>query len=174
MLELVLWDIDHTLMATRGVGRELWEAAWEDVTGIPMREQAEITGSTEQVIWRETARLHGLHDAEQSFGRFAEALGTMHEQQAAVLRERGHALPGAGRVLEAIAASGVRQTTVTGNVRAAAAVKLAVFGLDSHIDLDIGAFAEDAETRPKLVRTALSRAGVDGLEPCWSGMHRRM
>ncbi|MEU0383669.1 hypothetical protein [Streptomyces chartreusis] len=25
MPELVLWDIDHTLMATRGLGGELWD-----------------------------------------------------------------------------------------------------------------------------------------------------
>lgn len=36
--ELVLWDIDHTLMATRGLGRELWAEAFHQVTGVRMRE----------------------------------------------------------------------------------------------------------------------------------------
>lgn len=43
-LKLVLWDIDHTLIATRGVGREIFGDAFEQVTGTPMREQAAVAG----------------------------------------------------------------------------------------------------------------------------------
>ena len=161
MPELVLWDIDHTLMATRGLGRELWAAAFEQVTGVAMREQADVTGSTERVIWRETARLHGLDCGEALFARFAEALGALHVRRAAELRERGHALPGAAAVLAALADRGVRQSVVTGNVRQAAEVKLAVFGLDTYLNLDAGAYGEDGEGRPELLRAALARADVD-------------
>lgn len=62
---LVLWDIDHTLIDTRGVGRELWAQAFEEITGLPMREQAKIDGSTEPVILRETLQLHGLQDSRK-------------------------------------------------------------------------------------------------------------
>ncbi|MEU5925233.1 HAD family hydrolase [Streptomyces antimycoticus] len=156
---LVLWDIDHTLVDTRGVGRELWAEAFEEVTGQPMREQAKIDGSTEPVILRETLRLHGLRDSRDLFERFARALGGAHVRRAADLRERGHALPGAPPLLAALAGrDGVTQTVMTGNVRAAAEVKLAAFGLDHYIDLSIGAFGEDADDRPQLVRTALRRA----------------
>ncbi|AEM80177.1 HAD family hydrolase [Streptomyces violaceusniger] len=156
---LVLWDIDHTLVDTRGVGRELWAEAFEEVTGRPMREQAKIDGSTEPVILRETLRLHGLHDSRDLFERFAQALGAAHVRRAADLRERGRALPGASPLLAALAArDGVTQTVMTGNVRAAAEVKLAAFGLDHYIGLSIGAFGEDADERPQLVRTALRRA----------------
>lgn len=64
---LVLWDIDHTLVDTRGVGRELWAEAFEEVTGRSMREQAKVDGSTEPVILRETLRLHGLRDSRDLF-----------------------------------------------------------------------------------------------------------
>lgn len=158
--ELVLWDIDHTLMATRGLGRELWAEAFQRVTGVEMREQAAVTGSTERVILRETARLHDVPFTEQLFKAFAEALGTVHVRRAAELRERGHALPGAAAVLAALADRGVRQSVVTGNVRQAAEVKLAVFGLDAYLRLEDGAYAEDGEGRPELLRVALSRAGV--------------
>ncbi|WP_263165378.1 HAD family hydrolase [Streptomyces sp. SCSIO ZS0520] len=160
MLDLVMWDIDHTLMATRGLGGELWATAWEEATGRPLREQASVTGSTERVILRETARLHGITDTEALFGRFAEALGSVHVRRAGALRERGHALPGAATALAALAARGVRQTVVTGNVRSAAEVKLAAFGLDPHVDLEIGAFAEDGEERAELIAAALRRAEV--------------
>ncbi|MFR9793134.1 HAD family hydrolase [Streptomyces sp. MB22_4] len=160
MPELVLWDIDHTLTATRGLGRELWAAAFEQVTGVVMREQADVTGSTERVILRETARLHGIPYDEGMFARFAKVLGALHVRRAAELRERGHALPGAASVLAAVADRGVRQSVVTGNVRVAAEVKLAVFGLDAYMALDEGAYAEDGDRRPGLLRAALARAGV--------------
>ncbi|MFF9312135.1 HAD family hydrolase [Streptomyces sp. NPDC014748] len=160
MPELVLWDIDHTLMATRGVGGELWAAAFEQVTGVRLREQASVTGSTERVILRETALLHGVDYDESLFTRFADALGAAHLRRAAELRERGHALPGAAAALAALEERGVRQSVVTGNVRAAADVKLAVFGLDAYLLLDDGAYGEDAEERPELLRKALARAGV--------------
>ncbi|MBT2414844.1 HAD family hydrolase [Streptomyces sp. ISL-12] len=160
MPELVLWDIDHTLMATRGLGRELWAAAFEQVTGVALREQASVTGSTEQVILRETARLHGVEHDETLFTRFADALGAVHVRRAAELRERGHALPGAAAALAALRDRGVRQSVVTGNVRQAAEVKLASFGLDSYLNLEEGAYGEDGERRPKLLRLALGRAGV--------------
>lgn len=156
---LVLWDIDHTLMDTRGVGRELWAAAFEEITDQPMREQAKIDGLTEPVIFRETAELHGLTESRELFERFAHALGAEHVRQAAELRERGHALPGAPTLLAALDERGeVTQTVVTGNIRAAAEVKLSAFGLDRYINLSIGAFGEDADERPELIRIALERA----------------
>ncbi|MCO8308247.1 MULTISPECIES: HAD family hydrolase [Streptomyces] len=156
---LVLWDIDHTLVDTRGVGRELWAEAFEEVTGQPMREQARIDGSTEPVILRETLELHGLEDSRDLFERFAQALGAAHVRRAAELRERGHALPGAPSVLSGLAVrDGIVQTVVTGNIRTAAEVKLAAFGLDPYMDLTLGAFGEDADERPGLVRIALGRA----------------
>ncbi|GAA1330975.1 hypothetical protein GCM10009647_070720 [Streptomyces sanglieri] len=59
-MKLVLWDIDHTLIATRGVGRELFGECFEHVTGVRMEQQAAVDGMTEPIIFRETARLHGI------------------------------------------------------------------------------------------------------------------
>ncbi|MEU2564742.1 HAD family hydrolase [Streptomyces longispororuber] len=160
MTKLVLWDIDHTLMATRGLGRELWAQAFHEVTGVEPREQASVTGSTERVILRETARLHELPYSDELFESFAHALGAVHVRRAAELRERGHALPGAAAVLARLAEQGLRQTVVTGNVRGAAEVKLAVFGLDDHLRLDDGAYGEDGEQRPELLRVALERSST--------------
>nr|WP_275404956.1 HAD hydrolase-like protein [Streptomyces sp. SID10815] len=157
---MVLWDIDHTLMATRGVGGELWAVAFEQVTGVPLKEQATVTGSTERVILRETALLHGVDYDESLFTRFAAALGAVHVRRAAELRERGHALPGAAATLAALEERRVRQSVVTGNVRAAADVKLAVFGLDAYLLLDDGAYGEDGEERSELLHKALARGGV--------------
>lgn len=158
MAQLVLWDIDHTLIDTRGVGRELSAAAFLQTTGVPMREQAKIDGITEPVVFRETAMLHGLDTDRSDFERFARALAEAHLQRAAELRERGHALPGAASLLNALDADGVRQTVVSGNIRPVAEIKLQVFGLDSNILWDLGAYGEDRDVRADLVRLSLQRA----------------
>ncbi|MFF3667119.1 haloacid dehalogenase-like hydrolase [Microtetraspora malaysiensis] len=118
-----------------------------------------IDGITESVIFRETAKLHGLTIDRNDFERFAEALAEAHVMRCADLRERGQALPGASAALDALAEMpDVVQTVVTGNVRPVAEIKLQAFGLDRNIVWDIGAFGEDDDVRPELVRIALKRA----------------
>ncbi|MEU2865015.1 HAD family hydrolase [Streptomyces mirabilis] len=158
MAGLVLWDIDHTLIDTRGVGRELSATAFLRSTGQPMRQQAKIDGITEQVIFRETARLHGMDTDRSDFERFARALTEVRLRQAAELRERGYALPGAAAALNALDAYGVQQTVVSGNVRPVSKMKLQVFGLDQHILWALGAYGEDSDARAELVRLCLQRA----------------
>ncbi|MET9081983.1 haloacid dehalogenase-like hydrolase [Streptomyces sp. NPDC004237] len=157
---LVLWDIDHTLIDTRGVGRELSAAAFQRTTGLAMREQAKIDGITEAVIFRETSKLHGLTTDRADFEQFAAALTAGHLERVADLRERGHALPGAAAALDLLDADGIRQTVVTGNIRSVAEIKLQVFGLDRHILWDLGAYGEDDDLRSELVRLSLRRAHV--------------
>jgi phosphoglycolate phosphatase len=161
MKRLVLWDIDHTLVDTRGVGRELSAEAFLDATGVVMLQQAAVDGVTEPVIFRETARMHQLETGRAEFEAFARALTARHVARSSELAERGCALPGAAEALSALARrAGVVQTTVTGNVRGAAQVKLAAFGLDRHLDLAVGAYGEDDEERAGLVRIAVDRAAV--------------
>ncbi|PJE96984.1 phosphoglycolate phosphatase [Streptomyces carminius] len=156
---LVLWDIDHTLIDTRGVGRELSAEAFHRTTGLQMRQQAKVDGITEAVIFRETAKLHGLTTDRADFERFARELVAAHQRRIADLRERGCALPGAAAALDALAAQpDVRQSVLTGNVRGVAEIKLQTFGLDQHIGWEAGAYGEDDDVRSELVRIALERA----------------
>ncbi|MEU5234629.1 HAD hydrolase-like protein [Streptomyces anulatus] len=160
-MKLVLWDIDHTLIATRGVGREIFGDAFEQVTGTPMREQATVDGMTEPVIFRRTAELHGITSDRTMFEAFAQRSAELHRQRAHDLRERGHALPGAAATLAALAGiDGVVQSVVTGNIRAVAETKLQVFGLDTHIRFPYGGYGEDHDDRVELVRTAMTRTGT--------------
>ncbi|WP_334666627.1 HAD family hydrolase [Streptomyces cyaneofuscatus] len=157
-MKLVLWDIDHTLIATRGVGRELFGKAFEEVTGVAMREQATVDGMTEPVIFRETAELHGIHSNRAMFEDFARRSADLHRVHAHELRERGHALPGAATALAALAGmEEVVQSVVTGNIRPVAEIKLQVFGLDTHIRFPFGGYGEDHDDRAELVRTAITR-----------------
>ncbi|WP_052850958.1 HAD family hydrolase [Streptomyces avicenniae] len=155
---LLLWDIDHTLVEMRGIGTELFGRAFAEVTGVRMERQAAVDGMTDLVIFRETAALHGIQAGPEETARFTAALGRAHEDAVAEIQARGRALPGAREALAALDARGVRQTVVTGNVRGSARVKLSAFALDEPIVWDIGAYGDEAETRPELVRTALTRA----------------
>ncbi|MFJ3439442.1 HAD family hydrolase [Streptomyces cyaneofuscatus] len=157
-MKLVLWDIDHTLIATRGVGRELFGQAFERATGTVMREQAIVDGMTEPVIFRETAELHGIHSDRAMFEDFARRSADLHRLHAHELRERGHALPGAATALATLAEmDGIVQSVVTGNIRPVAEIKLQVFGLDTHIQFPYGGYGEDHDDRAELVRTAITR-----------------
>jgi phosphoglycolate phosphatase-like HAD superfamily hydrolase len=80
----------------------------------------------------------------------------------ATIAASGHALPGAAAALAAVAALGppVVQSVLTGNVPAMARAKLAAFGLDAHLDLDVGAYGDHHELRAELVHLARGRAGA--------------
>ncbi|MBX6721794.1 MAG: haloacid dehalogenase-like hydrolase [Dactylosporangium sp.] len=160
-LRLVLWDIDHTLIETRGVGSQFYQAAFEEVTGRTLEHKADVTGKTEQVILAETLRLHGIDQSAAYQEGYARALAEQYRRNADLLRERGRALPGAAEAVASLAQHpGVVQTVLTGNYRAVAAIKLEIFDLDKHIDLDVGAYGEDSTDRPPLVAIAQQRAST--------------
>jgi phosphoglycolate phosphatase len=156
---LVLWDIDHTLIETRGVGFEIFAAAFEKVTGRPLAEMAELAGRTEPVIFRETLASYGIADSPDLFARFAREQAQGYRDRIAELRERGRALPGAADALRALSGRpGVTQSVLTGNTREAAGVKLAAFGLDACLELDAAAYGTDSDIRSDLVGVARRRA----------------
>ncbi|MGH8883727.1 MAG: HAD family hydrolase [Egibacteraceae bacterium] len=156
---LVLWDVDHTLIATRGVGREIYASAFARVFGRPMERQAPLSGRTETDIFRDTARLHGIEPSGEHMGRFFDELARGYVDRAAALMQRGQALPGAADALSALAQlPGVVQTVLTGNIRPVAVTKLATFGLADHIDFDVGAYGSDGSDRGALVSVARDRA----------------
>lgn len=159
--DLILWDVDLTLVHAGPAGRQLYAAAFEQLTGLPMRAMAPRAGRLDTDIFRDTIEAYDLDAASYPFARFAEVLASVYSTRSGLLRELGRALPGAADALAALARTPrVVQTVLTGNVRPAAAAKLAAFGLDRYLDLDIGAYGADAATRAGLVALARRRAGA--------------
>jgi len=154
---LVLWDVDHTLVDGGGLGQTLYERAFRAVTGQPLQELATMTGRTDRAIIAETLALHGF-DPVRLLDDFYAALAAAAQDLRDDIQARGRALPGAGRAIEAIARTGTVQTVVTGNLRSIAEIKLAAVGLADQLDLDIGGYGSDGDTRPPLIRAAISRA----------------
>ncbi|MGW6932826.1 HAD family hydrolase [Lentzea sp. NPDC054927] len=99
---LVLWDIDHTLLQSRGMGREMYERAFPAAFGRPFQQLADVSGRTELDIIAETLKLHGIEPNVEATRQLADALihsyGIGREEFAA----RAKVLPGAREALAAL------------------------------------------------------------------------
>jgi phosphoglycolate phosphatase len=156
---LVLWDVDHTLIETRGVGRAIYERAFPAATGQSLAALASISGRTELDIMRESLRINGVEPTTEMVGKLADALVQGYEAARGELRRTGRALPAAAKTLTSLANNpAVYQSALTGNLWAVARIKLEVFGLDEYLDLEAGAYGDDDPDRQKLVAIAQARA----------------
>jgi len=96
---LVLWDIDHTLIETRGVGGQVYAEAFAKVTGRPLDKTPELAGRTEPVIFREALKINGIETGEDLYPEFAAEQARGYLAHLDELRHRGRALPGAADAL---------------------------------------------------------------------------
>jgi phosphoglycolate phosphatase len=157
-VRLVLWDIDFTLVDTTGQGREAFDEAFEAVVGHPPGDPVPFAGYTDHQIAVAMLEKVGQADAAH-VPRMLEELGTALAARADHIRAAGRALPGAREALQALAGrEGVVSSLLTGNIEANAALKLAAFGLDSLVDLEVGGYGSDPhEARSDLVAVARER-----------------
>lgn len=156
---LVLWDVDHTLIETRGVGRMIYERAFLATTGKRLTHLADISGRTERDIMSDSLRLNGIDPSDEMVSKLAEALVKGYEDARGELATRGRPLPGARETLKALKAEpAVFQVVLTGNLREVARIKLEIFDLARYLDLDSGAYGDDDADRAKLVQIAQARA----------------
>ena len=155
---LILWDIDHTLVTIGEVSREIYELAFEEVLGQPLRELADMMGRTERAILAETLALHDVSDPESKFDECYAALARAADKLRERMRTAGRRLPGAAEALATLAEHDLVQTIVTGNLEPIARTKLEVFELVAHLDFEIGGYGSDGDTRPPLIRQAWQRA----------------
>ncbi|MFE9357031.1 HAD family hydrolase [Streptomyces olivaceoviridis] len=153
---IVLWDIDHTLIENAGVSKEIYAAAFSSLAGHEPSGPARTEGRTDRLIMRDMFLREGLPVPEWSV--IEDALARAGHDRLGDLRSRGTALPGVHEVLKAASErNGWVSSVLTGNIAANARVKLSVFGLDSLLDLPVGAYGADAELRPGLVAVARER-----------------
>jgi phosphoglycolate phosphatase len=156
---LVLWDIDHTLIETRGVGGAIFKRAFLAATGVPLSKRADISGRTELDIMRESLAVNGIEPTEERIQLLADTLVRGYDEAREELGNVGRVLPGASETLAELAADpAISQTVLTGNLREVARIKLEVFGLDGFLDLKAGAYGDDASERAELVAVAQTRA----------------
>ena len=165
-MRLVLWDVDGTLVDSAKLGRDAFLEAFEVVVGAPAKGLVPFAGRTDLEIALDMLDAAGVDRGTDLLDRFGHALAEATAHRRDELRRRGRALPGAAAALERLDAEpGVLQSLLTGNIEPNAHVKLAAFGLDRHIDFEIGAYGSDHRQRGELVAIALDKArSKHGLE----------
>ena len=158
MTQLVLWDIDGTLVHAGNVAGEVFNQTIERITGLRPTGRVYMSGKTDPQITREYLEMMDIENIEFSLQEILQALPDDLEQQKSLIREQGRVLPGIHEALDAVdALGGVEQTLLTGNLEKNARIKLKAFDLDHRFDFAVGAFGSDHHDRKELVPVALER-----------------
>jgi phosphoglycolate phosphatase len=151
-----LFDIDGTLLLTKGAGRDALSFALrdqfgvdDDLSGIP------FAGRTDTLILADILNRHGLELDGAERERFWDRVNT--HMRALMDPPRGGLLPGVPALLDAIGAeaSWVR-ALLTGNTAGMARIKLEAFGVADRFAW--GAYGDEAPDRNELARLAVRRA----------------
>jgi len=154
-MHVLLFDIDGTLINTRGSGLESLRLAFLDVFGSCPPAQIPTCGRTDRGIARDLFSAQQVEDSPENWERFRNAyLRHLREQ---LPRRQGHVLPGVTDLLNRLSArSDVAVGLLTGNVAEGARLKLAHFGLGHHFSF--GGYGERFPDRNAVAEDALSAA----------------
>ncbi len=154
-MNVILFDIDGTLIRSGGAGRDAIDVALQTVFGKIGSEAVEVNGRTDRGIVSQLFRHHGLDDTDDNWRRFQAAyLAALPHALAA---RRGHILAGVAELLTAL--GGVEHTVLgllTGNVRAGAQIKLAHYALEGFFAC--GGFGDAHHDRDDVAREAIRSA----------------
>ena len=151
-----LFDIDGTLLLTKGAGREALMRALlaeygieDDLKSIP------FAGRTDLLIVGDIAAKHGLDLGDGALPRFFKVVAG--HMRTLMDPPRGGLLPGVEALLGAIASEPAWVTALlTGNESEMARIKLEAFGI--HDAFAWGAFGDEAPDRNQLAKLAVRRA----------------
>jgi len=160
----ILFDIDGTLIITGGAGATSWRLAFDELFGIP----ADIgeftdTGMTDPDVGRKTfeAVLH-RQPTPAEFSKLLER--RLHYLYSAVADSKGYrVLDGVEELLPRLIDDGYLLGIVTGNLEAAAHIKLHRAKLNRFFSF--GGYGSDAADRGELTKIALRKASLVYGEP---------
>jgi phosphoglycolate phosphatase len=160
----ILFDIDGTLLITGGAGAASWRLAFDELYGIP----ADIgnftdTGMTDPEVGRKTFEaVLNRKPSRQEFTQLLERrLHYLHKTVAE--SEHYRVLPGVEELLPKLIEDGYLLGLVTGNVEAAAHIKLHRAQLNRFFSF--GGYGSDSTDRGELTKIALKRATLVYGEP---------
>jgi phosphoglycolate phosphatase-like HAD superfamily hydrolase len=158
VIEAVLFDIDGTLLVTGGAGATAWQRAFRELHGIDADiDEHTHAGMTDPeiaaIVFREVIGREG------SAAERAEAIAgyLAHLEQAVRESEGYRVMPGIAELLPRLAGEGVLLGIVTGNIEAAAHIKLARGDLNRFFAF--GGYGSDSSDRTELTKKAVERGG---------------
>jgi phosphoglycolate phosphatase-like HAD superfamily hydrolase len=155
----ILFDIDGTLITTGGAGAESWRLAFNELYGIPADiGQFTDVGMTDPDVGRKTFEAVLKREPERKeFARLLER--RLHYLHTAVEESKDYRLmPGVEELLPKLIEDGYLLGLVTGNVEAAAHIKLHRARLNRFFSF--GGYGSDASDRGELTKIALKRASL--------------
>jgi phosphoglycolate phosphatase-like HAD superfamily hydrolase len=160
----ILFDIDGTLLVTGGAGAKAWRRAFEELYGVPADiGQFTDAGMTDPEVGRRTfVAVLGRDPERNEFARLLERrLYYLHE----TVRDSPdyRVLAGVEDLLPKLIDGGLMLGLVTGNVEAAAHIKLHRAQLNRYFSF--GGYGSDSTDRGELTRIALRRASLVYGEP---------
>jgi phosphoglycolate phosphatase len=164
VIEAALFDIDGTLLVTGGAGAVAWQRAFRELHGVDADiDEHTHAGMTDPeiaaIVFREVIGREG------SVAERGEAIAgyLSHLQQAVEESEGYRVMPGIEELLPRLTESGVLLGIVTGNIEAAAHIKLARGDLNRFFAF--GGYGSDSSDRTELTKKAVARgAQVAGKE----------
>jgi phosphoglycolate phosphatase-like HAD superfamily hydrolase len=160
----LLFDIDGTLIDTGGAGAASWRMAFDELYGIPA-DIGEFTdaGMTDPEVGRLTfAAVVGHPPSRAEFTRLMER--RLHHLYETVAESKGYrVLAGVEALLPRLIDEGYLLGLVTGNVEAAAHIKLHRPQLNRFFSF--GGYGSDSNDRAELTRRGLERASLVYGEP---------
>lgn len=160
----ILFDIDGTLLITGGAGAASWRLAFDELYGIPADiGQFTDTGMTDPDVGRKTfeAVLHREPERREFTKLLERRLYYLHTT--VEKSENYRVLPGAEDLLNKLIDGGYLLGLVTGNVEAAAHIKLHRAQLNRFFSF--GGYGSDSTDRGELTKIALGRGALVYGEP---------
>jgi phosphoglycolate phosphatase len=160
----ILFDIDGTLIVTGGAGAASWRLAFDELYGIPADiGQFTDAGMTDPEVGRKTfVAVLGREPERAEFAKLLERrLYYLHDT---VESSEGYrVLPGVEELLPKLIDDGYLLGLVTGNLEAAAHIKLHRARLNRFFSF--GGYGSDASDRGELTKVGLARAALVFGEP---------
>jgi phosphoglycolate phosphatase-like HAD superfamily hydrolase len=153
-MHVCLFDIDGTLIHTRGAGMAALREGLREAFGVAEpTDQVAVHGRTDRGITRDLFRHHAIKDLPEHWEKFREAY--LRVLPGTLAQRPGTVLPGIVSLLEALSGRGdVALGLLTGNTREGARIKLAHYGLDQYFEF--GGFGDNHFERDDVAREALA------------------
>lgn len=155
----LLFDIDGTLIVSGGAGARSWKLAFDELYGIP----ADIgeftdTGMTDPDVGRQTFEaVLGREPSDEEFAKLLER--RQHYLHRTAAESEGYrVLPGVEELLPRLLEDGYLLGLVTGNLEAAAHIKL--HRADLNRFFSFGGYGSDSSDRAEVTRIAFRRAAL--------------